>query len=274
MGTEKNVSARNSMERACALFGTAHRGGRQVPPLPDAGRAWALFLDVDGTLLELKPTPDAVQVPRPLPPLLVQLYERLDGALAFVSGRTIATIDHLFAPLRLPCAGLHGVERRDARGRVHRAWRGNDGTLDQLRCAAFELARTLPGILVEDKHSTLALHYAQAPQHREALCRAASAIAERTGFELQAGHKLYELKPPGVDKGGAVTAFLDEAPFAGRAPVFLGDDLTDEYAHAVARARGGMAIQVGALTASVAQYALDDPAAVLRWLQHWEESLP
>lgn len=245
---------------------------RQAPPQPRTARDWALFLDVDGTLLDLVPTPDAVAVPPALPPLLRRLHDRLGGALAFVSGRPIATLDRLFAPLRVPCAGLHGVERRDARGLVHRATQ-DEASLCELRRASFELARALPGILVEDKHYTVALHYANAPQHQAALLAAAAAIAGRTGFELQAGHKIYELKPPGADKGGALTAFLEEPPFCGRRPLFFGDDLTDEYAHAVTRARGGMAVQVGARVDSVAQYALDDPASVLRWLQRWEEKL-
>jgi len=279
MGTENDLTARGVVGNSQDSHGvpprvfSMPRGERHEPPLPTSARDWALFLDIDGTLLDLAPTPDAIYIPPMLPSLLLALHAHLNGALAFVSGRPIAALDRLFAPLHVPCAGLHGVERRDARGLLHRA-NQDEATLCELRRVAFELARTLPGILVEDKHFTVALHYAQAPQHRAALFSAANAIAGRIGFELQAGHKMYELKPPGIDKGGALTAFLDEPPFAGRRPLFFGDDLTDEYAHAVTRARGGMAVQVGARIASVAQYELDDPAAVLAWLQRWNESLP
>lgn len=255
------------------LLSSSRKRARPAPPVPEATGPWALFLDVDGTLLDLEPTPDAVRVPAGLAGLLANLRRKLDGALAFVSGRPIATLDRLFAPLEVPCAGLHGVERRDARGHLHRATQ-DESILCELRRSAFELARALPGVLVEDKHYTVALHYTRAQEHQAALFAAAAAIAGRTGFELQAGHNIYELKPPGADKGAALTAFLEEAPFLGRRPVFLGDDLTDEYAHAVTRGHGGMAIQVGARCASVAQFMLEDPASVLRWLRRWDESLP
>jgi len=269
------LSARGGVsdQRRAFMCSSSHKVARSAPPLPDPARHWALFLDVDGTLLDIKPTPDAVRVPPGLPDLLLSLSHKLDGALAFVSGRPIAGLDRLFAPLRIPCAGLHGVERRDARGHLHRATQ-DESILCELRRSAFELARALPGVLVEDKHYTVALHYARAPEHQAALFAATAAIAGRTGFELQAGHHIYELKPPGADKGGALTAFLEESPFSGRRPLFLGDDLTDEYAHAVTRGHGGMAIQVGSRCASVAQYMLEDPASVLRWLRRWDESLP
>lgn len=242
-----------------------------APELPAA--QWALFLDVDGTLLELAATPEAVQIPAGLPALLQQLHRHLHGALALISGRAIVTLDQLFTPLQLPAAGLHGFERRDAAGTVQRA-DIDTAAVAQLRSAVQALAATLPGVLLEDKGCTFALHYRQAPDYRQRLGAAVAALAHGAGFDLLAGHCVYELKPPGVHKGSALDAFLAEAPFAGRRPVFLGDDSTDEFALAAARGAGGIAIQVGGRRSEAAQFALTDPAAVRAWLQRWEQRWP
>jgi trehalose 6-phosphate phosphatase len=241
-------------------------------PIPSLAQQWALFLDVDGTLLDFAPTPDAVYVPPPLIALLAQLQTQLQGALALVSGRSIMVLDHLFAPLRLPSAGLHGLERRDYQGVQLRA-AVDMVALEQMRTAATTLKRAFPNVLIEDKHYAVALHYGEAQTQQMELRAAVEQIARETGFELQAGRLVFELKPPAVNKGDSLTAFLAEAPFSGRLPVFLGDDLTDVHALAVAQQRGGMAIQVGSRLVNTAPFALADPTAVLRWLQHWGERL-
>lgn len=243
-----------------------------APLAPAPTCEWALFLDVDGTLLDFAPTPDAVEVPPSLIDVLTRLHTQLQGALALISGRSIATLDQLFEPLRLPCAGLHGIERRDDRGRLHRM-AVDEAVLVRLHSAIRELAITFPDVRIEDKLYAVALHYSENEARQAELRVCAESIARDTGFELQPGRLVFELKPPSVNKGDALTAFLTEAPFAGRLPVFLGDDLTDEHALDVARKCGGMAIQVGTRLSGAAQFALTDPAAVQRWLQHWGEDL-
>jgi trehalose 6-phosphate phosphatase len=243
-----------------------------TPAAPASAREWALFLDVDGTLLDFAPAPDAVKVPPALIDLLAHLHTQLRGALALISGRSIMTLDQLFEPLRLPCAGLHGVERRDSSGTWHRTAVDATG-LARLHSAIHELSNAFPDVLIEDKRYAVALHYGKSEARQAELRTAAEAIARDTGFELQPGRLVFELKPPAVTKGDALTAFLAEEPFAGRLPVFLGDDLTDEHALEVAKQHGGMAIQIGTRLAGAGQFALADPAAVLRWLQNWGEHL-
>lgn len=247
------------------------------PPVPEAATSWALFLDVDGTLLEFAPTPDAVHVPSGLIALLLRLQHRLDGALALISGRRIASLDNLFKPLTLPAAGLHGFERRDARGVVHLAPIADD-FVAALHRLAQHIAARFPGVLVEDKQFSIAFHYGALITGADseagavqALQASLAAAADRLGCELLAGHKVYELKSAVVDKGRALVAFMDEPPFQGRLPIFIGDDFTDAYALRAASACAGMAIQVDERIAGAAQFALSDPAAVLQWLQRWEE---
>lgn len=241
-------------------------------PIPAQTKQWALFLDVDGTLLDFAATPDAVVVPATLIPLLMHLQTLLDGALALVSGRSIAGLDDLFKPLQLPCAGLHGLERRDATGTVHRS-DFNEAGLSRMHKAMRDLGKQFPTVLIEDKRYAVALHYGEAQSQHAELRVAVEQIASDTGFELQAGRWVLELKPASVNKGDSLTAFLAEAPFAGRLPVFLGDDLTDEHALTVARQRGGMAIQVDSRLTNAAPFTLADPDAVFRWLQHWKTQL-
>jgi trehalose 6-phosphate phosphatase len=234
------------------------------PPPPETD--WAWFLDVDGTLLELAERPDAVQVEPGLLRALQSLREAARGALALVSGRSVAELDALFAPLRLAAAGQHGVERRDAAGQVHR----HAFPAEALRAAAQELAafaRAHAGILLEDKGASLALHFRLAPQQADAARAALERAAARlgAGFLIQPGKMVLELKPAGRDKGVAIEEFLREPPFAGRVPVFVGDDLTDEHGFEAVQRRGGHAVKVGE-GPSVARWRLPDAAAVRRWL--------
>jgi trehalose 6-phosphate phosphatase len=236
---------------------------RPRPPAP--ADDWALFLDVDGCLLEFADTPGGVAVPPGLVDTLAGLARRLDGALALVSGRTLEMLDSLFAPLRLPAAGVHGLERRDAHGHVQ----GPDAppALERVAARARDVAQTHPGAVVEPKGAALALHWRAAPGAAQAFERLArDALPRLPGYRLQPGDQVLELRPEGADKGAAIAAFLEAPPFRGRLPVFAGDDLTDEHGFEVVNARGGLSVLVGARGESAARHHLPDPAAVLDWL--------
>lgn len=245
---------------------------RAAPPSL-APEATALFLDVDGVLLGFAHAPDAVRVPAALIERLDELHAQLGGALALVSGRSIATLDALFAPLTLPCAGLHGLERRNG-GDMHRL-HVDASELDAVRAAALVVAARYPGALVEDKGIALALHWRAEPLAAADLqALAASAVMRLPGYHLQPGDHVVELKPAGADKGLAIEAFLQESPFAGRVPVFAGDDLTDEHGFEAVNLRGGISILVGLREPSAARHALADIAAAQRWLGVRDASRP
>jgi trehalose 6-phosphate phosphatase len=224
-----------------------------------------LFLDIDGTLVEFTDTPSQTFGDDPIKVLLRQLQQRLAGAVALVSGRAIDTMDHLFAPLRLPAAGLHGVERRDAAGNWHGA-KFDEHRLRDARAALALLADTYPGTIIEDKGSNIAVHFRLAPQFAERVLRSVQTIAAPLAedYQLQDGAMMIELKPRGFDKGRAVASFMHEPPFLGRRPVFVGDDLTDRDGFAAVEALGGMSIGVGPRVRG--QFQLDDVEAVRRWL--------
>ena len=239
---------------------------RTLPPM--ATGDWALFLDVDGCLLDFADTPDAVRVPDGLADAIAAWARRLQGAVALVSGRSLDTLDALFPQLRgLPAAGLHGLERRDADGVRHAAPRP-PRALGDVAAEARRIADGYPGAIVEAKGPNLAFHWRQAPQAAAALRALASAELPRLpGYRLQAGDHVVELRPDGdIDKGSAILAFLAEPPFRGRVPVFLGDDLTDERGFAAVNAHGGISVLVGDRADSAARHALRDPAAVRAWL--------
>jgi len=240
----------------------------QLPP--PLGRDAALFLDFDGTLVGLAPTPEAIEVPPALVALLTDLGDQLDGALAVVSGRQIDAIDRFLAPLRLPVAGEHGVQRRDARGSMQEQ---RPPDLVPILDIANELARVHEGLLVERKHAAIALHYRLAPQ-LEAVCRDAMsrAVDGRPQLELMHGKFVFEVKPAGINKGIAIDAFMREAPFVGRTPVFAGDDTTDESGFAVVQPRGGIAVKVGS-GPSLALHRLESPLAVYEWLVRARDAL-
>ena len=241
----------------------SHDTLRPRPPSP--ANDWALFLDVDGCLLELADAPDAVAVPPRLPALLERLGERLGGAVALVSGRALSSLDDLFAPLRMPAAGLHGLERRSAHRDVPAPPRSP--TLGAIHDEARALADGFPGALVEDKGAAIGLHWRRAPQAAETLRAFAEAALPRLpGYRLQHGDHVVELRPAAGDKGAAIRALLEEPPFRGRVPVFAGDDITDEAGFAVVNARGGVSVLVGSREPSAAHYGLRDPADVRAWL--------
>lgn len=236
-----------------------------LPAPPAVTSDWALFLDVDGTLLEFADAPGDVLVQPALIDVLAVLHGRLDGALALVSGRTLAQLDALFAPLHLPASGLHGLERRDD-GHVSRHAR--PPALDTVLAAARSLAAKFPGARIEDKGVALALHWRGAPAAEEPLHEfASSALIDLPGYHLQPGNHVLELRPDGAHKGEAVLGLLAQPPFQGRRPVFVGDDLTDEHAFTAVNCHGGFGIRVGSRQPTAARYALHDPAAVRAWLE-------
>jgi len=239
-----------------------------MPRLPPAPRLdWAYFLDVDGTLIDIADTPDAVRVDTALLDLIARLHRASAGAVALVSGRALSDLEHRLGALRLPLAGQHGLERRDAAGRlwIHAA-------PPEAKCAIkAELAPVLarhPGLLLEDKGLTLALHYRLAPHlasyAQRLMVRLASAAD--AGLEVQFGKRVADVKPSGIDKGTAVAEYLAESPFMGRTPVFIGDDLNDEHGFAEVNRLNGISIKVGK-GGSCARFRLRDVAAVRRWLE-------
>jgi trehalose 6-phosphate phosphatase len=236
---------------------------RPRPRPPEEG--WALFLDVDGCLLEFADAPDRVIVPLGLRECLHAHSQRLDGALALVSGRSLEALDDLFWPLRLPAAGLHGLERRSRNGDLQAP-----AASQQLRrlCAEAEtLAIGHRGAMVENKRAGFALHWRAAPAAADAMrAFAEHALSQLSGYRLQHGDHVVELLPAGGDKGSAIECFLDQSPFSGRHPVFAGDDLTDESGFRVVNAHGGTSVLVGARADSTAQFGLRDPADVRAWL--------
>lgn len=228
----------------------------------------ALFLDVDGTLLEIAASPQAVSVPDELRERLRALFLASGGGVALVSGRAIADLDALFAPLALPSAGLHGFEHRGTSGAYRRRPLPSAAALEAARSVMLDLASRHRGLFVEDKHFALALHYRGAPQLEDLAVTAARDAAARAGgeLELQCGKMVVELRPTGATKAQAVTAFLEEAPLAGRRPIFIGDDLTDEPAFELVNRLGGWSAVVSATRPSAARARLADVAAVRGWL--------
>lgn len=236
-------------------------------PLPGRGAHWAFFLDVDGTLADIAPTPGAVAIADHARDTLSRLAAACNGAVALVSGRAIAEVDRLFAPLHLPVAGLHGLERRDASGFESRD--GIKARVPRAARSAFEsFAADHPGTLIEDKDITIALHFRQAPAAEAAAeALAASLIAASNGaLVLQRGKMMVELRPGGGDKGTAVRAFMAEPPFAGRLPVFVGDDVTDEAGFAIINEMNGISIRVGDGTPTCARHDGASVAAIHGWL--------
>ena len=227
----------------------------------------AFFFDFDGTLCSLAPSPDAVVVSPRVPVLLKALIARNEAAVAIVSGRPINDIDHFLAPLSLPAAGSHGAEFRDSDGRVEQVGFG-DPRLEQMRAMLQEVVSAHPGLLLEMKQAGLAVHYRAAPQHAAVVEAATLQAVESQGgaFVLQPGKMVFEIKPKGVDKGRAIRRFMQTAPFAGRLPVFVGDDLTDEKGFAVVNEMGGVAIKIGE-GETIAQYRMPAVDDLLDWLE-------
>lgn len=226
--------------------------------LPD--RTLALFLDIDGTLLDLAPTPEAVVVPKDLPALLMAISRRLDGALALVSGRSLSSIDHLFPP-GLACAGEHGAVLRYADGRLLE--NPDARILGLFRRDIQVTAASWPGVIVEEKTHSIAVHYRLAPERKEDVEALLEAIADDAPeLEVIAAKMAFELRHRNYHKGRAVSIFMEAAPFQGRKPVFIGDDVTDENGIAAAEVLGGIGLRM--------DEAFEGQPALLReWLKRF-----
>lgn len=243
----------------------------QASPLPQGGLAAvasvsdsAYFLDVDGTFLEIRPTPQEVAAGAAERALIAGLAKLLGGALALVSGRALPDVDRIFAPLIFAAAGLHGAEMRFPDGsRIEASGALMDGARPKLR--AFAAAHQ--GVMLEDKGASLAVHFRQRPELETEVFAALAEAARDPDLTVQAGKMVAELKPARADKGAAVAAFLEHPPFKGRRPVFIGDDLTDEKGFAFVNGRGGVSLRIGPEDEMTkAQFRLDDPAALRREL--------
>ena len=236
-----------------------------APGLPAPAGELAFLLDIDGTLLDIAPTPRAVLVPATLRQTLARIGKLSDGALALISGRSLQDIDRIFAPIQLPAIGGHGAEFRPVKGKA--SLRGRATPLSSaLRQRLAGIAALGPGIIVEDKGYSLALHYRQAPKLKRAIERAVDAVrAETPGLEALPGKAVIEIKHKGLDKRKAVRRLMEFAPFAGRRPVFIGDDYTDESVFAVLPEFNGIGFSVGRKMPGAAG-SFETPRDVRQWL--------
>lgn len=245
--------------------------GSRTPP--SISRNWALFLDVDGTLVRHIERPDGVTFDDALRRLLTALSERLDGALALVSGRSIASLDALLHPLQLVfLSGLHGIQRRTAEG-SHQTSEWEDVALAGFADHASGLAARFPGASIEHNGPCLYLHWRAAPDAAPVLTRLAEEIERALpSHRLHRGQHGIEIRPVGIDKGQAIRHFMASPPFAGRRPVFVGDDPADEPGFAAVNEMGGISVLVGAPRETAARFGLPDVDAVLAWLAKHEPS--
>lgn len=241
---------------------------KQPPPLSLLDHA-ALFLDFDGTLVELAAAPDQISVSPDVDPLLKRLGDRLGGRLALISGRAIGDLERYVQCAGLAVSGSHGFELRLRNGR--HAPREAEHDLSEARQRLAGLAAETPGLLVEDKPFGIALHFRQAPDEQPRLARIMAELARSAGLTIQEGKMVIELRPPGADKGDALRTFMAEPEFAGAHPIFVGDDMTDEHAFAAAAELGGAGILVGPPRPTAAQWRLENVDAVIDWLSRAAE---
>jgi trehalose 6-phosphate phosphatase len=226
----------------------------------------ALFLDFDGTLAEIAPSPDEAGLTPVMLAAVERLHTALDGRLAIISGRSLPVLAALVPIAGLTLAGVHGLEIRHGDGRLERPPLAAGVALARERLDA--LAREEPGLIIEDKALSVAVHYRSVPGLAPIAHARAHALAEQLGLSVQTGKMVIELRQPGADKGGALQRLMSAAPFLGFRPLFVGDDDTDEVAFAAAQALGGIGIRVGApAPGSAASHGLPDVAAVQHWLE-------
>ncbi|MEO1281983.1 MAG: trehalose-phosphatase [Pseudomonadota bacterium] len=232
----------------------------------------AVFLDFDGTLVEIAERPDAVELLGTTRDTLECLNDITTGAVAIVTGREIDFVDTMLSPLTLPVAGVHGLMRRNAQGQVL-TMPENSAFIAEASKQLVELTRMEPGLLLERKGVSLALHYRGRPELETSCIETMGALVDRyPDIELKRGKMVLEAKPAGTNKGTAVVDFMSEAPFRGRVPVFAGDDVTDEDAFERVNAMGGLTIKVGDGD-TAAKTRVESTAAFLTWLEKSAQSL-
>ncbi len=237
-------------------------------PLPDriASDRFAIFLDFDGTLVDLAERPDLVQVTEETLCTLRALNAHYGGAIAIITGRDIETVDAFLSPLKLPVAGVHGLMRRDARGGLH-VPAYDPGPLASLEEALRPLIQREAGLLLEKKRGALVLHYRQRPDlENVARKEMAAAAADFPSISLRMGKMVIEAVGYPTDKGRAIESFMDDPPFIGRTPLFAGDDVTDEDGFAVVNGRGGLSIKVGAGD-TAARHRVADRDTLIAWFK-------
>jgi trehalose 6-phosphate phosphatase len=244
--------------------------------LPVTNDECALFLDFDGTLVDIAERPDAVVLDPALPGVLTRLEERLGGALAIISGRPINFLDGQFGASLFDTAGLHGLEHRIA-GRLMLCDPDDHPDLRAAIERLEEVVASKPGVLIEDKGCSVAVHWRQAPQEKDFALATAHAAVEALGgnYRVQHGKAVAEILPAAAGKGKVIERFLQQAPYAGRRPIFAGDDLTDENGFKAVNAHGGLSIRIGG-GETVARMRLPTPAALRQALFAWASggSLP
>ena len=236
-----------------------------TPPKPQ--NPFALFLDIDGTLIEHQAHPEGIAVDEDLRDLLVSAGEAVDGALAFVTGRSVEMVDRIFAPLAIPVAGLYGLEHRlQPGGEIETADEPEDvAAVAEAMQREFE---HVDGVYFERKGPVLAVHTRAAPQAFEAVKASAEAALARlpAGYRIVAGNAGLEFLPVGALKSAAIDRFMEIEPFRGRTPVFIGDDVSDESGFSFVNEAGGLSIRVRPRGQTEARYTLPDVASVREWL--------
>ncbi|MBI4005452.1 MAG: trehalose-phosphatase [Gammaproteobacteria bacterium] len=244
-----------------------------VESTPDFRSDWALFLDVDGTLLDLTEHPDKVKLTPGLIDTLMLLHDKRRIPVALISGRSIALLDRLFSPLLLPIAGQHGAERRLADGRIIRHHIHNLSLTD-VRESLNRIVNEHTGLYLEDKGLTLALHYRRVPNRKTEIENLVKNTIHHLGdnFVLVLGNMVLEIRPRSRDKGVVIAEFMEEQPFSGRIPVFIGDDVTDEDGFTCVNQLDGHSIKVGE-GSTVARWRLANVSCVLVWLDQYAQWL-
>jgi trehalose 6-phosphate phosphatase len=248
-----------------ALLSTDLKLPTGFPPVELDARRTALFLDIDGTLLEIASRPESVIVPPDLVGLLCDLRDRLDGALAILSGRALASIDALFEPVHFIAAGCHGAQIRLATGELELGRPVPDWAVR----AAMAIPDAIPGVLVENKINALSVHYRAIPERAAEVLALTQPWRERLaseGFAMLPGKSVVDIKPADVSKGTATRKYMAAPPFAGRTPVFAGDDITDQEVLSVLPEFGGTGISVGRKL-NGASFVIATPKLTRDWLK-------
>ena len=237
----------------------------------EGGASWALFLDFDGTLVDIAEHPDAVVVVPGLVAALARLREHLGGALALISGRPIETLDRFLAPERFDAAGLHGLERRSG-GELFACVPEDHPNLRRGVARLQDRLAGREGVVIEDKGCSVAVHWRMAPDEADEAKALVREVATTLGpdYRVQHGKAVAEILPASAGKGPVIERLLQSRPFQGRRPIFVGDDLTDENGFLAVNAQGGVSIRIGE-GPTAAAHRVETPAAFRAWLARWAE---